>query len=761
MTRWVFLVLVCLLPSALAAQSVTVRGGEHGAFTRLVLTIPRNAEWEITPDPEARRIALSFAAEGLQFNTSRAFDRIGTERVTGISPTADGKGLDIALACACGAEAYVLQGNMLVIDVSVEYAANTPVSTETIAPGGPSGPRQDSGPSPLIGDLSEVRVGDHAGLGPTRERNALLPLLPSAPASPGPDKSDSGLLADDPEAADGLGRQIAADLAIAATTGLLDPAVQLPHNQPKTADRAPAPSATPPEADKPGELARQLAAGLSGIDHDALQKGHIAVGGDPCEPNSTLALHTWVSSDTDPSRVLADRRGKVFGEFDRIDQAALNDYAKALLYFGFGAEARAILSMAAETPAGAKLSMTYIVDGEPDPAHHFSGNAGCDGYASLWSLLAGVPEPGDPAVDVAAVTRTFESLPKHLRSHLGPTLAENLMEAGYSDAARDVLRRLQRMEGEETDSISLGKARLDLKHGDQKTVGKRLHDLSVSGGPEAAEAIVATIDLAEAADSRVPERIVELSEAFATELRNSEDGEKLWQSYVRSLLVNEAFDAAFAEFETDHGISAETVAAMTQSALRALLEDADDVTFLKIAARFLDKGAFPEQDTLVVDIADRFLSLGLPELAISQLDARASIDTLQAARVLRAKALLAMFRPEDAEIILIGQRGDDIARLRAEARRQMGDHVFAKTLLADLGDTQGAVTSAWLSGDWQDVAQSDGSLAPAAELMRDEPTDAAVTVDRLGAVNALAEGSARSRETLRALLDATVIPDTD
>ncbi len=761
MTRWAITVLVSLLPGMLAAQSVTVRSGEHGEFTRLVLTIPSGAEWEVSPDPAARRIVLTFDRGGLAFDTSRAFDRIGTDRIAEISPSDDGSVLEIGLACACGAEAFVLQGNMLVIDVSPDDSGASRLSAETKKPNGLGGNLTDTKPTPVIGDLSAVRIGDQAGLGPTPVRNTLLPLLPAAPENARFNGQDFGLLADDPQAADGLGRQIAADLAVAATTGLLDPAIRLPTGQAKPNENLAASPTIDPKAADPGDLARKLATGLSGLDHDTLQRGQITVGGDSCEPDAGIALHAWVKSDADPSKVLADRRGKVFGEFDRIDQSALADYAKALLYFGFGAEARTILTLNPETLGSAKLSMTYLVDGDPDPKQHFSGNAGCEGYAALWSVLSSPPKDSRPAVNLKAVIRTFETLPKHLRSHLGPTLSENLLAAGYSDGARDILRRLQRMEGFETDSISLGKAHLDLNNGALKSAGKRLHDLSVSGGPEAAEAIVASIDLADVADTPVPERIVELSEAFATELRNSKDGETLWQSYIRSLLVNKAFDAAFAEFETDHGMSQETVDKMLQTALGALVRKADDVTFLKIAARFLGNKNLPEQDSLVFEIAERFLALGLPDLAIGQLDARPSVNSLPKARVLRAEALLALARPEDAEIILIGQRGEKVARLRAEARRQMGDHVFAKTLFSDLGDEQGALQSAWLSGAWQDVSQSDSVLAPAADMIQRDPEVTDTAADRLGAVDALANGSARSRETIRALLDATAISEPD
>ena len=761
MTRWAIFVLLAALPNLLSAQSVTVRSGEHGTFTRLVLSVPSGAEWSLISDQEKQLVSVTFSQDGLQFDTSRAFDRISRDRVSGIEPSEDGKGIEIGLACSCTAEAFILHGDMLVIDVSPDGGDTGRDVAETGKPKAAGSQIKDAQPSSLIYDLSQIRVGGQPGLGPMPVRNALLPMVPSASTKVDPVAAGTDVLLDDPKGTDGLGRQIAADLAVAATSGLLDPAIHLPPEQAKPHHKSPEIPTGDPKTGEPGDLARQLATGLSALDHDALQRGHIAVGGDSCEPDAAIAVHKWVETDADPSRVLAEKRGKVFGEFDRIDRSALNDYAKALLYFGFGAEARTILALDPDSQSAAELSLSYLVDGEPDPFRHFSGNAGCAGYAAFWSVLSSVPGENEPAVDVPAVIRTFEALPKHLRSHLGPGLSENLLAAGYHDGASDVLRRLQRMEGEETDSIALGKAHLDLQAGDLQSAGKRLHDLSVSGGPEAVEAIVASIDVADAAESKVPERVVALSEAFATESRNPEDGENLWPAYVRSLLVNEAFEAAFSELENAHGLTPEALDKTKNVALGALAKNAQDVTFLKIAARYLDAGDFPAQDTMMLEIAQRFLDLDMPELALGQLDARDSVNSLPDARILRAKALLALSRPEDAEIILIGQKGEDVERLRAEARRQMGDHVFAKSLYSDIGDERRALNSAWLSEDWQDVAQSDSFLAPAASLMQDDPLAVDVLPDRLGAVDALAEGSAQSRETLQALLAATAIPGSD
>ncbi|WP_167645256.1 hypothetical protein [Mameliella alba] len=753
MIRIALLILLSVWPLLLSAQTVTVRSGEHGEFTRLVLTVPDGTTWALSPDAERNQLGLEIDGGPYEFDTSSVFDRIGTGRIRDLVVAEGGRRLDIALACQCAAEAFVLRNTMLVVDIS---ASEVPLAQAVRTGPKPAEPR-GVGPSPVVLDLSRVRVADVPRIGPEPVHDPGLPYLAQRldvyPTTAGLDHA-----ARDPSVARDLGNQIAADLAIAATQGLLDPALT-PSPAPAPTPAAPAPkSPSLSPAIDPGQPARRLAAGMSGLDHMDLQNGRISIGGDTCVAAGSLAIAAWGKPGDDPNLALAKRRSAVFGEFDRIGEEALVSYAKALIYYGFGAEARSVLSLQPEVDAPVVMALSHLVDGDGDPLSLFSQQAHCEGPAALWSVLALAPPSGSPQIADSAILRSFEALPKHLRTHLGPILVEHLATAGYPDTARDVLRRMQRMEGYETDSIALGKAQLALRDGDPAEAGKRLQELSIAGGPEAAKAVAAAIDLAEATDAPVPTRIVELSDAFATELRNSEDGPKLWQAHVRSLLINEHFDTAFDELDSPHGMPEEIADTMRQTAMRFLVDKGEDVTFLKFATRALADGDDPGQDALGIAIAERFLDLGLAESALQQLDSLSEPTSAPEARIARARALLALGRPEEAEIILISQRGDEVGRLRAEARSQMGDHVFAKSIFSDAGRTSEAVTSAWLSGDWQDVAESDTVLAPAADLMQQERPVFDPAQVSLAGVDAVFDASTRSRETLRALLDATAVP---
>ncbi|MEN9061215.1 hypothetical protein [Ponticoccus litoralis] len=756
--RLALVILAWLLPGHLLAQTVAVRSGEHGAFTRLVFDVPPGLGWTLDQVPEERRVRLDLDAEGLGFDLSRVFDRIDRDRLASINAAEGGSSVTLALACACDVEAFVLRDRMLVLDIRAADPAEDVADKPAAGAPGLSGPA-DAG---LAGDLSRVRVDGIPGIGPARTADPLLPRLPAGrPPTSHQDAVATGEPVRDMSDAMAIGDQIAADLAAAATEGILTAAVASKPHFPATSADQPAgrDAKDTADADPDGDIVQQLAAGLSDVDHTAAGRRRIQVGGLSCISDESLRVAQWVAPGRDINAVLAHRRGLVFGEFDRIDEAALVSYAKSLLHFGFGAEARATLNLSADDGTEALKALSYLMDHRSDPTGLFGGQTNCPGDAALWAVIALPEDPGSHLVDTAAVLRGYESLPIHLREHLGPVLANRLSGAGYPGAARDVLNRLQRSKGEETDSIALGRAQLDLHQGNLGAAEAPLRSLATGAGPESPEAVLASIELARTAGKPVPGYLVELADAFSVEFRNSEEGPEFWKAHVTALLLNDAFQAAHDRISDADGtyVPEDVMGAMRNVAVEAVVERADDLTFLKLAMRDLQTGFRPARDRTVLAIAQRFPATGLPDAALNQLAMIPSASLVgPEAAILRAGALLDLGRHEEAEIILIGQTGEEVTRLRAELRDHMGDHELAGRMYSELGEEALARQAAWLSGDWGSVADgSEDALAQAAALIRSPPDDIDVANPSLAAAEGLSRASVDTREKIRALLEAT------
>src|SRR6056297_3080281 len=120
--------LLILLPQLLLAQNVTVRSGEHGRFTRLVLTLPVEATWNLVENSSTNELEVLFPDQAFNYDTSTTCDRIGRSRINDVRPKEGGTGLIVSLACDCDAQAFTLNNSLLVIDVS-----ETSNSPKTIA----------------------------------------------------------------------------------------------------------------------------------------------------------------------------------------------------------------------------------------------------------------------------------------------------------------------------------------------------------------------------------------------------------------------------------------------------------------------------------------------------------------------------------------------------------------------------------------------------------------------------------------------------
>ncbi|WGW04637.1 hypothetical protein [Tropicibacter oceani] len=733
-------------PMSAYAQQIIVRGGEHDDFTRLVFDVPAGIQWTLEEIEGANGKRFVLQREGLKFDTTRAFQKIGNARIAALDPVAGRSAIDIRLNCNCTAESFTLRGRMVVFDF--RDGADVDALAQAAEPAPSATPSAQD--TTLAQDLSTVRIDGVPGIGPNKRPDPLMPSVSVLrPLEPQGRTANAAPATTNPYA---VGDSIAADLARAATQGLLEPALRaVPDPAHVTLH-----SDTPPADTSAGQgPLNDLAAQLAELDPDSSRKGVISIGGVQCASDKKLRIGDWAQADS-VLEVLARDRSALFGEFDKVNKQALLNYSRALLHFGFGAEARAVLGTDPEGPDPMLLAISYIVDAENDPTGWFASQANCDTYAAFWAAMSGGVRPEDTRYSSEAILRGLEALPAHLRDHLGPLLAERLSKAGKSDIARDVLRRLERLHGGPTASLALSAAQLELREGNVAKADATLKSIEALPEADAPEAITTAVDIARAKDIPVSAEVAELTEAFAAELKNSEQGPGLWQAHIRSRLLNKEFARSFQGLQDAEGIPADMLRDTTIEVFKAIAEQSDDLEFLKYAmGGMLESGDLGDPG-LDLAIIQRLLALGMPDEALTRLDETPDIPGARDFRLARAQALLALSRPEEAEIVLVGLRGENIAALRAEARRQMGDHDYARTLYEEMGETEEALNAAWLSGDWDRVAEEgETPLAQAARLTsQDNPVPEAPS---LGYAETLTGQSAETRQTLRALLDATQI----
>ncbi|WP_284163922.1 hypothetical protein [Frigidibacter sp. SD6-1] len=119
------------LPAATLAETVTVRSGEHGDFTRLVVDLGGDRQWQFGRTEDGYLLRVEDPALG--FDIGRVFERVPRTRLTGLSAGAG----ELRLALASGTFALLAQegGGLLIIDMRrgtapEESPFEKPIATE-------------------------------------------------------------------------------------------------------------------------------------------------------------------------------------------------------------------------------------------------------------------------------------------------------------------------------------------------------------------------------------------------------------------------------------------------------------------------------------------------------------------------------------------------------------------------------------------------------------------------------------------------------
>ncbi|MDE0591345.1 hypothetical protein OU789_15520 [Halocynthiibacter sp. C4] len=115
MKRFGLILALLFLGVPLAAETIVARSGEHKDFSRLVLDFSKEVDWSLRKVESG--YTLHFESNDLSILTNEIFDRIPRTRIEDVSFDARNQVLSLRLNCECKTEAFVLDGDRLVLDV--------------------------------------------------------------------------------------------------------------------------------------------------------------------------------------------------------------------------------------------------------------------------------------------------------------------------------------------------------------------------------------------------------------------------------------------------------------------------------------------------------------------------------------------------------------------------------------------------------------------------------------------------------------------
>ncbi|MFV1599574.1 MULTISPECIES: hypothetical protein [unclassified Phaeobacter] len=757
MWRALTLAAFTLAAASVDAQTVVARSGEHDGFSRLVMRLPNGAPWSLRQSGQSAQVVIETPT--VVFDTSRIFDLIPRTRLQSVSQADPGQPLNLQLGCACEVTSFVQKDGYLVIDI-----ADGPAGAERrVIAGSPlpllpgtfnsAGYRfnlaaRAAADARAALDLAGVTSGSSARPNPVQRlpvavadapSAVVLPLnlnrtprtnteanpaggtsVAAAPApepTPVPVQVDTDMLLDlsETERAATVNeseQRLLQQISRATNQGLLELVGVEVHDGPAGHILDPLSS-----RDRPLNPLDQISV-TSSVDRET---GLVARrSGDSNQPthclsSTQLAIHEW-GTDEPFSDQISPLRAELVREFDDVDPAAVLTLARAYLFFGFGAEAQAILRMmpsgaAEHDDAVALTAMGAVLDGQDLGVNHaFAGQQVCDSEVALWAALADGTIKKNAKTD--AIQQAFAKLPPHLRVQVGPRVSTLFAKAGDPHLAGATLRSVDRTGVDHVPEINLAEAEIAKLEGDVETVAQELTEEVAERTENAPRALIELIDLSFAERSALSPDVPDLAASYEVENRDSPLGMDLRRAVVSALALTGQFHDSFNELDAlsrRDGPAARTAA--LEPLLTLLTERADDVTFLQYALVIAANGTPAEVAPIADIVAQRLLDLGFAQQAQSILKKLAMEPGNAKRRLLLAKAALAMDKPHSALVELMGLSGSEANKLRAEALWRNGEYARAGEYLLEEDEEDAAARGFWHSEDRENLATIDADVA--------------------------------------------------
>jgi hypothetical protein len=667
--------------SATAQEGGTIRTGEHGGFTRVVLVIDPRTEWSLESAPG--RAVLFFPGREIAFGTAGVFDRIPRTRVRTIESATgpDGTRVEVGLGCDCRITTSFVGARYLALDLHDRDA-----------------PRTATGPSPDSADGADNGAVEDAAARELREAAAVA-------------------------TAEAL---LIGQIERAAHQGLIALAGDPPTAQEPPANAAPDPALVPTEeTPEPVVVAQEPPAEaetvLDLMDHEQIEaitvfdrdsaalmaRRPVPAPPPVCLSDEALDVGAWSNGLALHAQTPALMR-RVVGEFDRPDPLALRDLVRLHIRFGFGAEAGSLLtSFEADLEDRALLSdLARAVEGLPvAPDGPLALDEPCPGRHGLWLALGGVAPAFHDATVFASVQEAFGDLPADLRALVGPALMGRLIDAERPADARAILETQIRpgtaLSGPARD---LAEARLMAAEGAPLEAAQRMLAIVESGAWNADDALQHFVALALAHDLPIPERVVLDLRAAAGLHRGTPREVELRRLLIAALAARADLGAALTETRAaraDLPSEAQRFATLATGVMAAA--DPDRVGAAQYGEAILGNAGLiataPAGDAARLAIAGRLNAIGLPNAALDLLGPPLARGNAAAARI-AARAHLDLGAPDEALALVAPQRQPTALELRAEALARGGDPAAALALLARAGREEAVLPLAWPSGDW-------------------------------------------------------------
>ncbi|SPH19359.1 hypothetical protein ASD8599_00084 [Ascidiaceihabitans donghaensis] len=603
------IVIFAFFPHFLFANPIPVRTGDHDNFTRVVLSVPSSKNW--IEEVSGRVIIIKIPDHKVGFDTSKAFDRIGRDRISSFK--ANSSNLEIQMECDCTVESYRTVKNLIVLDI---FDQNDVVNANL-----------------------QVDQVDFAHLG---ARNLQLPKAPkeefevNAPRAQKEPPVDVGQVRNMNENATetslkmenggslkGVREILLQEFGSSATRGILSVSSALPAGE----ERSPQIDLSIFDENLEDSLERsevgspniEVSSSSDLLNTSAAQQ--IIQSSGFCADADLLQISQW-GEKYFPISEVGKLRSAIFDELQQVEPQEVLKLAKLYLHLGFGAEAAATLNLVPSLKKNHPelYAIAEIMEfSKSSNGKFFKDMESCNSAAAMWALFSNnISEIRSAEVNTDAVIFALNDLPISLRENLAPTISNQLLALDLSAAADLALRTLERSSEFSTVDVVLARSNLDTVDNSPQESKKNLRYVIDSNTLQSAEALIKLIDLEFENDGQISEQQLILASAYTMELRRHDLSHEIQRAFILALTMNGEFSRSLriledyvkerTKFQTD-GLQNRVVQYLTK---HSTVEE-----FLLFAFGTLDKRTLNLNASTMKKISERLEELGFLEQAVS------------------------------------------------------------------------------------------------------------------------------------------------
>ncbi|WP_417603822.1 hypothetical protein [Primorskyibacter flagellatus] len=366
---------LCVLAAPSSAETITIKSGEHGTFTRLVLYLPDKSGWQLEQDK--RKVSIVFPGKRYEAVLDQVFLKITRERIGEVNVLPAKGRIELLLNCDCVATAFEYRPRIMVVDVAPEGPSSTEVKPVN------------------RGFLNDFWI------------DTILKHEVASEATPVETSSERDVV----------------EVGDSAFSGIVDAIMQKASQGYLTAS-----AGTYSENTRSAQIVPHLSTGPHGSEADGASFSvapHIIKTNNEERFDCGAQLRPMLESNGFGTEI-ASLQSKLIGDDGEVSHDVAEQMARSYIYFGLPQEARQILKLADATvrekytPTLRFLDVDSWAGGLPPKT-----TVGCEALAELAFVVISGGQP-EALVSPEGFLKQFKSLSPHLRELIGPRLSAAL-----------------------------------------------------------------------------------------------------------------------------------------------------------------------------------------------------------------------------------------------------------------------------------------------------------------------------------------------